>query len=208
MAGTGKKGPTVPRRGAARSVIPSAPEVKIGYSHAGMETLHAIEEELAAPGFSVTDAPQIEISETPAGRETMAAIAEDLAEAMRPRQNTLPYGDRISNAPGALAPQRSRKRWPTEPSAAEPGALDDSARAKADAAPQAGAGKLEIFELLTFMVRGHRLGELATEALRLRFVEEHLLARLPGGSLEALERVEVTPGTSHGSLTLRIWYRT
>ena len=81
--------------------MPSAPEVKVGYKTAGRDTMAAIEEELAAPSLSTADAPMIEISETPAGRETMAAIAEELANEMRPRQNTMPYGDRISNAPGA-----------------------------------------------------------------------------------------------------------
>ncbi len=205
-----------------RSLAPSAPEVKLSYKAAGRETMAAIEEELAAKGASTAEAPMIEISETPAGRETMAAIAEELADAMRPRLNTLPYGDKISNAPGAKSPSRmpAPVALPAAPSPAPAPApateskADDGPEvtisASADAAPLTPRLKpeaLEIFELLTFIIRGSLVGDLSTDALRRRFVEEHLLHRVPSGSIADVERIEVTPWTAKGTMVMRVWCR-
>lgn len=195
------------KAGKRRSVAPSSPEVKLTYAAAGRDTMAAIEEELTAPSLSTAEAPVIEITETPAGRDTMAAIEEELADAMRPRQNTLPYGDRISNAPGARSPSRApvpRKM-----------AADDGPEITVDAEPPAKlapASKpapeaLEIFELLTFIVRGNQVGDLSTDALRRRFVKAHLLHRVPGKSLDGVERIEVTPWTAKGTMVLRVWCR-
>jgi hypothetical protein len=193
-----KTKPAIPKR---RSVAPSAPEVKLSYARAGRDTLAAIEEELAKPALGAAEAPVIEISETPAGRDTMAAIAEELADAMRPRQNTLPYGDKISNAPGAPSPSRAPKSPADtpQPSAAE-GTPPEAPRAAPDA--------IEIFELLTFIVRGNQVGDLSTDALRRRFVEQHLLHRVPSGSIDSVERIEVTPWTAKGTMVVRVWIRT
>lgn len=132
--------------------------------------------ERAGP-LSSLEAPVLEISEAPVGRETMAAIAEELTDAARSRQDTLPYADRIPNAPGARSPSR------------------------------ADADKLEIFELVTFIVRGNDIGDLSTDAKRRRFVETHLLRRLPGRTMEGVERVEVTPWTAKGTMVVRVWCR-
>jgi hypothetical protein len=173
----------------------------------------AIEEELAAPRLSHAEAPMIEISEAPAGRETMAAIAEELAEAMRPRQNTLPYADKISNAPGARSPSRA----PAPPVAAAPAPkpiapTDDGPEVTigseaAPLTPRLAPEALEIFELLTFIIRGSGVGDLSTDALRRRFVEEHLLHRVPSGSIADVERIEVTPWTAKGTMVVRVWCR-
>jgi hypothetical protein len=197
-----------------RSVIPSAPEVKLSYATAGRETLAAIEEELAAPRITTAEAPVIEISEAPAGRETLAAIAEELADSMRPRQNTLPYGDKISNAPGARSPSRA----PSPPRAQVAAAAKSSApnddgpevtvsEEPAPLTPRLAPEALEIFELLTFIIRGGGVGDLSTDALRRRFVEEHLLHRVPSGSISDVERIEVTPWTAKGTMVVRVWCR-
>jgi hypothetical protein len=204
--------------GKRRSLAPSAPDVKVGYSTAGRETLAAIEEELAAPAISAAEAPLIEISETPAGRETMAAIAEELSQAARPRLNTLPYGDRISNAPGARLPSAAPAARdstpeiimgvaedvaPARPPASAPRPAPSAPRAAP--APQAAPDALEIFELLTFIVRGNKVGDLSSDALRRRFVAEHLIHRVPGQSLDNVERIEVTPWTAKGTMVVRVW---
>ncbi|MDF3069841.1 MAG: hypothetical protein K0R38_5442 [Polyangiaceae bacterium] len=220
--------------------------MKLTYAAAGRDTLAAIDEELAQPARPA-EAPLIEISETPAGRETMAAITQELAEAARPRQNTLPYGDRISNAPGARSPSRAPtppshaptppshaptppshaptppSHAPTPPShapsAAKPraprratnGAPEvtlSPSRPPATPAPRAAPDALEIFELLTFIVRGNQVGELSTDAQRRRFAETHLLGRVPGGQMASVERVEVTPWTAKGTMVVRLWCRT
>ncbi len=196
-----------------RSLAPSAPEVKLGYATAGRETMAAIEEELTAPSLSTAEAPLIEISETPAGRETMAAIAEELAEAMRPRLNTLPYGDQISNAPGAKSPSRMPAHRPTaEPAPVGAPKRDDGPEVTigteaAPLTPRLKPDALEIFELLTFIIRGSMVGDLSTDALRRRFVEEHLLERVPSGSIADVERIEVTPWTAKGTMVMRLWCR-
>jgi hypothetical protein len=196
--------------GKRRSVAPSAPEVKLTYASAGRETMAAIEQELAGPRLGSADAPVIEISEAPAGRETMAAIAEELAEVMRPRQNTLPYADKISNAPGA----RSPSRVPAPPAPPSPAAAiaDDAPEVTIGAepaplTPRLAPAALEIFELLTFIIRGSGVGDLSTDALRRRFVEEHLLHRVPSGSIADVERIEVTPWTAKGTMVVRVWCR-
>jgi hypothetical protein len=196
--------------------MPSAPEVKVGYKTAGRETMAAIEEELAAPSLSTADAPMIEISETPAGRETMAAIEEELVNEMRPRQNTVPYGDRISNAPGARLPSRVPQPAPEgAPVAAAPkrkavkhdDAPEVTVSDEAEAPAQLAAEGVEIFELLTFIVRGNKVGDLATDALRRRFVEQNLLHRIPGSDMSGVERIEVTPWTAKGTMVVRLWCR-
>lgn len=183
-------------------MAPSAPEVKVGYKAAGRDTLAAIEQELAAPSLSTAEAPVIEISEAPAGRDTLAAIAEELASEVRPRQDTLPYGDRISNAPGARRPSKA----PAAPPADDAPEISVGAGAEAPVpGPRAAPDGLEIFELLTFIVRGNKVGDLSTDALRRRFVADHLLHRVPSGSIDAVERVEVTPWTAKGTMVVRVW---
>jgi len=214
LAASKKNLKAAPSKG--RTPAPSAPEVKLSYGNAGRETLAAIEQELGAPSPTPTDAPVIEISETPAGRETMAAIAEELADAARPRQNTLPYEDKIKNAPGARSPSRA----PAPPKAASPPHPAAQAVARADDGPEVSVREepapltpriapeaLEIFELLTFIVRGNQVGDLSTDPLRRRFVETHLLHRVPSGSMDAVERIEVTPWTAKGTMVVRVWCR-
>jgi hypothetical protein len=192
--------------------------VKLTYAAAGRETMAAIEEELAAPRLGGAEAPLIEISEAPAGRETMAAIAEELAEVMRPRQNTVPYADKISNAPGARSPSRAPAP-PLAPKLAHEPTPKPATTTAADGpevtvgvepaplTPRLAPETLEIFELLTFIIRGSGVGDLSTDALRRRFVEEHLLHRVPSGSIADVERIEVTPWTAKGTMVVRVWCR-
>ena len=194
--------------GKRRSFAPSAPELKVGYKAAGRETMAAIEQELATPSLSAAEAPLIEISEAPAGRETMAAIEHELSREMRPRQNTLPYADRIPNAPGARLPSKRPAAKSKPPQHADVPELTATAPPPvALPAPLATPDALEIFELLTFIVRGSEIGDLSTDALRRRFVERNLLHRIPGGAIDAVERVEVTPWTAKGTMVVRIWSR-
>jgi hypothetical protein len=181
--------------GKRRSVLPSAPEVKVGYKTAGRETMAAIEQELGRASVGEAEPPLIEISEAPVGRATMAAIAEELAHDMRPRQNTLPYADRIPNAPGARSPSRA----PAPPKKAKSSAPP--------AKPSEAQIGVEIFELLTFIVRGDQVGDLSGDAARRRFVERHLAHRLPGGTVDSVERIEVTPWTTQGTMVVRVWCR-
>jgi len=200
------------------SPSPSAPEVKLSYQAAGRETLAAIDEELAQVPTSPAEAPVIEISETPIGRETLAAISDELSPPPRARQDTLPYADKIKNAPGARSP--SRVPAPPAPPAivaaakapesAPPSDVPDEVTVKLQRpvlVPRSAAEAIEIFELLTFIVRGSEVGDLSTDAARRKFVEQHLLRRVPSGSMDAVARIEVTPWTAKGTMVLRMWCR-
>jgi hypothetical protein len=193
--------------------MPSAPEVKLSYKAAGRDTMAAIEQELSASHGSTAEAPVIEISEAPAGRDTLAAIADELAQSMRPRQNTLPYADKISNAPGARSSSRAPEPRPaaatktTKPAKATKATDSPELTPNAEPAPRLTPDVLEIFQLLTFIVRGGGVGDLSTDALRRRFVAEHLLHRVPSGSIDDVERIEVTPWTAKGTMVVRVWCR-
>lgn len=177
----------VPRPHAA-----SLPEVQVSYAPAGHETMAAIAEELAGALHVDTpdSAPEISVSEGPVGRETLALIA-DMAQQVRPEQTTLNYGDRISNAPGAKTPSQAPR--PISSGAALGGAES--------AAP----APFAIFEMLTFVVQGAEIAHLSSEAVRRRFVEEHLLQRLPAKDIAQVERVDVTPWTVQGTVVVRVW---
>jgi hypothetical protein len=60
---------------------------------------------------------------------------------------------------------------------------------------------------LTFIIRGNQDFDLSSDALRRRFVGEHLVHRLPSRSLDDVERIEVTPWTAKGTMVMRVWYR-
>jgi hypothetical protein len=207
-----KKSPSKRR---SLSPSPSTPEVKLSYQPAGRDTLAAIDAELAHVLPSPAEAPVIEISETPVGRDTLAAIAEELVQPARMRQDTLPYPDKIKNAPGARSPSRapappklaSKPPIPTSPLVAEPPDEVTVKLQRPPIAPRPAPDGIEIFELLTFIVRGTGVGDLSTDPLRRKFVQDHLLGRVPSGSLDAVERIEVTPWTAKGTMVVRIWCR-
>jgi hypothetical protein len=175
------------------------PDVQISYSPAGHETMAAIAEELLAPAtqlasVALDDAPEVSFAEGPVGRETLALIAEE-ARPLRLPQSTLSYGDRISNAPGAKTPSRA------------PAPLAERESPIRAAGPESGTAEapFAIFEMLTFVVQGPEIAQLSSEAVRRRFVEEHLLHRLPARNMAQVERIDVTPWTVRGTVVVRVW---
>jgi hypothetical protein len=156
--------------------------------------MDAIESELVPmPPPAITEhetsSPEITVREAIAGRETLAAILEEARPFARGPQTTLPYGDRVSNAPGAKTPS-------TAPRAVAP-----------SRSPSAAPAGIEIFEMMTYVVRGVEASRLSSDTLRRQFVEEHLLARLPSPSMGDVDRVDVTPWTVQGTLVVRVWCR-
>ena len=127
------------------------------------------------------DGPEVSVVEGPAGRDTLALI-EELSPPMRAEQVTLDYGDHISNAPGSKTPSRV-----------------PPPRAAATALP------LAIFEMLTFVVQGAEIASLSSEAVRRKFVEQHLLRRLPDRDMTRVERIDVTPWTVQNTVVVRVW---
>lgn len=210
----------------------------MAYAPAGRETLEAITAEIVGGGTERHDSlPEIQVREAPAGRETLAAIAEELRPKTRAPLDTIPYADKIKNAPGAhtpsMTPALRRAALDTAPDLsveteavadqALPALDEDSSEtssspASADAPPTSGLNPiqrssdrapspepLEIFEMATFVVRGSDAARLSTEALRRRFVEEHLMHRLPIETPDEIDRVDVTPWTVRGTFVVRVW---
>ncbi|MGC4091424.1 MAG: hypothetical protein QM756_26800 [Polyangiaceae bacterium] len=176
----------------------SSPDIQVALAPAGRETLDAIAGELApkrAPRSRARSAadstPDIEIEQRPVGRETLAAINEELAASARDSLPTLPYGDRVPNAPGAVTPSRPPGPAPV------PRSVD---------APPLSLAEAEIFEMRTFVLRRADAESLNSEEARQKFVSERLAHRLPGGAA-GVSRVDITPWTEQETLILRVWSR-
>jgi len=146
----------------------------------------------APAGGEQPPAPEVKLRYSPAGRETLSAIEEELAPKSAVEEAPLIEVSEATVESRTLSTTRGEPAPPRPARQAGPSA-------------QGAADELEIFELLTFIVRGSQASELTTDALRLRFVEQHLLHRVPSRSMASVERVEVTPWTTHGTLVVRVW---
>ncbi len=203
------KRPSAPseRRRRSGEIRAVEPEIRVAIAPAGRETLDAIANELAGPRkpsrkrplTGTESAPEIIIEQLPAGRDTLAAIAEELGAPREPL-TTLPYGDRVPNAPGATTPSRPPRSKSSRPA---PALAPAASPAPAPAAMEAP----EIFEMLTFVVRQPDPSALASDDSRRRFVSQHLAHRLPGGNLSGISRIDVTPWTERDTMILRLWCR-
>lgn len=191
----------------------SIPEIVVTYKPAGRETLDAIANELvplplgaespsASPlGERQSSSPEIIVHEAPL--DPLAALAREQAEARAataaPSEHRSPA---TSNAEPPLAlPVPAAAIVSLEPAPA-------SALRAAQPDARAAAHSLEIFEMVTYVVRGGDVARLSSENARRAFVEEHLLARLPVRTMAEVERVDVTPWTVQGTLVVRVWCRT
>jgi hypothetical protein len=159
----------------------------------------AITEELAAHG----DAPLADSEPAPAeqagapdpradrrasggaaGRDTMDDLADEM---LRESPETAPA------APG----KRGRRRTVGYEDGARVGSLP----------PQelGAAADLEAFQLLSFVVRGTNVRQLASRRTRREFVATRLRRRLPVESLEDVQRIDVTPWTEKDTVVVRVW---
>lgn len=194
-----------PSKGTALTRPPD-PEIRVGMTTAGRETLDAIEDELAASPRrgkprklpSRDSGPEIVVAQVPAGRDTLAAITEELLSEARAPLDTLPYGDRLANAPGAVTPSKPPR--PRSDPARAP-------KARRSATPAPAVEGTQIFEVLTFVLRHAEASSLKSEENRRRFVETRLLSRLPGRSMQRVSRIDLTPWTEKDTLVLRVWLR-
>jgi len=160
----------------------SAPELRVTYTPAGRATLEAIAGELVplplpASAERESSSPEIIVREGVMGRETLAAIMEEA----RPSTAT----DDANETSAAI--------------------MEEARPSEAGPTPATTAVPLEIFEMMTYVIRGVDTMHLSTDAQRRRFVEEHLLERLPGKSMNGVARVDVTPWTARGTFVVRVW---
>jgi hypothetical protein len=136
-----------------------------------------------ARGVPQSSAPEIIIGESAVGRETLAVITAELA----PSARALPAA-------------------PASPPSPDSPATPVGARVEALTIDElANETPFAIFEMLTFVVQGPETASLSSEALRRRFVEEHLLQRLPAKNMSQVDRVDVTPWTVRGTVVVRVW---
>lgn len=152
-----------------------------------------------------TSQPEIRVAYTPAGRQTLDAITDELVPLPLPAVT-----EREESSPEIVVRETFAERDTLAAIIAEaagPEELIAPALAPRDAAPAPATSSLEIFEMITFVVRGIESAKLSSDALRRRFAEEHLLKRLPVASMDAVDRVDVTPWTVQGTLVVRVWCR-
>lgn len=173
--------------------------------------------------------PAVSFKEVPAGRETLAAIAEDHLQlrtpAARNRSVTKHYGDRISNAPGALSPKVARA-LDTSPEVSVTlstagrdtyAFLHDEHRRELPDIEVATEGDgdfdedefldtLEVERLHSFAISAE-FDQLRSAAQRARLVERRLLRQIPGASIEDVTRIEVEEGTDQECLVVRVYTR-
>jgi hypothetical protein len=221
--------PVLGRSSRPRERLVSGPDINLKYSKAGRETLAAIAEELSQvsePSDRVralaraASSPEIAVRETVAGRETLGAIAAELREDPRTAINTKPYGDRISNAPGAKAPPRPTLGTAPEIDIRQTSIGRDTMAAinselaieeavDEDDAPTSSvlaAQSIELYEMMTFVAKGD-VAKLSSANARRDFVRDRLLHRLPVMTLDDVDRVDVTPWTERGTVLVRVWCR-
>lgn len=169
----------------------------------------------APPRAPETSQPEIKIAYTPAGRETLEAITHELVP--MPVPAVVP---RESSSPEITVREGSIERDTLAAIMAEAGASSDAeatplvnastASTPSRPAPSAAANAqppIEIFEMMTYVLRGTDVARLATDASRRAFVEEYLLSRLPVRSMADVDRIDVTPWTIQGTLVVRVWCR-
>lgn len=153
-----------------------------------------------------TSQPEIRVAYTPAGRQTLDAITDELVPLPLPARS-----DGEESSPEIVVRETFAERDTLAAIIAEAAGPEELAAVKRAAPPRPDATPtadgVEIFELVTFVVRGIEAAKLSSEALRRRFVEENLLRRLPVSSMDAVDRVDVTPWTVQGTLVLRVWCR-
>jgi hypothetical protein len=181
------------------------PEIVVAYKPAGRATLDAIADELVPlpieplPMERQSSSPEIIVHEGLTERGGFPAIVVE----SRGSSPELP-APASAPVPAVTAPIAPAEVPPSPivsvgAGAAAPGVAQ---------VPRPAAQALEIFEMVTYVVRGGDVARLASEAARRAFVEEHLLARLPVRSMNAVERVDVMPWTVQGTLVVRVWCRT
>ncbi len=173
-----------------RIIGDAAPEIEIGQGQAGRETLAAIAHEMLTDIGDGPAGPDVE-STAREPRHTVSyeerPHAPPKAPVRRARTATLDYTDR---------PATTRR----SPQAAKLEPTGSTAKSEGQTA------EFEIHEMVTFVVRGE-LARLSSTSARRDFVSDYLMHRLPVESIDAVDRIDVTPWTVRGTVIVRVWCR-
>lgn len=167
-------------------------------------------------------------TEEPAGRETLSAISHDRRPFFAPpnigreRATTKHYGDRISNAPGAVSPKvaRALARTPEVTVQYSPAGRETYAairKAENEEPPEIEisgeteaseplVSSLEIEQVHAFVIQG-TVRQLRTEAAQRELIETRLVACMHGLGMEDVSRVEVRTGPEPGTVLFHVWTR-
>lgn len=207
---TTRVAPTAQPKAATRIPQPrdvSAPEIQIAYAPLGRDTLSAV-----ADTEGDRDPPESGEETTPQSegriRQTTMGYSEPAPSARPPRPAAI-YASApeitVRHAPAGRETLAAineelleepvtgvRATFVTEP--------DLQISALGNLAP------LEIYEMLTFVLKGADVEHLSQEARR-AFVLTRLRHRLPIASEDDLDRIDVTPWTARGTVMLRVWCR-
>ena len=166
-------------------------------------------------------APTVSFTEEVAGRDTLAAIALDKPTGGANPRSTKHYGDRISNAPGAVSPRVARaldshpeivvsfEAAGRETYATLAREIEDEAPTIeiSDASPRAtGVADLPIESMFNFIVKAP-LELLESPIVQADLVRERLLSALPITDARQVTRIEVRPWHDAGSALVRVWCR-
>lgn len=169
--------------------------------------------------------------EEPAGRETLSAIAEEfkptphqIRSPERIRTTTRHYGDRISNAPGAVSP-KSARAMDTSPEVTvtfKPAGRETYAAIVSEhrkelpdieiitdqedegLSDEEWFASLEIEQVFTFVVHAGPEHFRSPEQRR-RLVEQRLLTQMKGIDLRQVTRVDVTPSSRGDRIKVKVW---
>lgn len=179
--------------------------------------------------------PEITVHKSTVGRDTLAAIIDELGEheaptaireqapptgAFRPEMPTLGYEQR----PRAVLPEPSRRPLTSAPEVIVVGdapigratmaAIEEELTASfleltapPAPSPKASPEPTEVFEIVTFVVKGGEIFSKASEDARREFVGKYLRKRLPVASMEDVKRIDASSGAERGSVILRVWCR-
>jgi hypothetical protein len=224
------------KEGALSSIQPrarelSGPDIKIVYAPAGRDTLSTVARELARAAEAAAEHPEalptLELGALIEPRPIDAVDADSDAETRR-YVTTKGYGDR--KAPPALpalrparliaasAPEITVSHAPAgretlaainEELCEEPSTgVRATLRSEVDVEdPSPALAPLDIFEMLTFVVRGSTVEDLSSPEARKRLVLTRLRHRLPIQDEAEIDRIDVTPWNVRGMVVVRVWCR-
>jgi hypothetical protein len=175
--------------------------------------------------------PIVSFKEEEAGRETMAAIAEDRMElvfAHRGQTSTKHYGDRISNAPGAMSPKiagaiddapeisvcfEGAETSPSEiPDSRSPDSFASHIEVQIE--PEITSGDSSTLDLRNVLIqKTHTFlldcppEALSSDEVRRALVAQRIIRQLPFCSLDDIGKIEVRSGRKSGTSMMRVWVR-